>query len=58
MGEDMDAHTVSCFLTQYLAQISMWECKVVTRVLVEWAEEHRNGNGNSEEGMEENNGEE
>ena len=54
----MDAHTVSCFLTQYLAQISMWECKVVTRVLVEWAEEHRNGNGNSEEGMEENNGEE
>ena len=58
MGEDMDALTVSCPLTQYLSQSSMWECKVVICVLVEWVEEHRNADGNSEEGMEENNGEE
>lgn len=33
------------------SQSSMWECKIVICVLVEWAEEHRNGDGNSEEGM-------
>lgn len=58
MDENMDALTVSCPLTHYLSQSSMWECKIVICVLVDWAEEHRNGDGNSEEGMEENNGEE
>lgn len=38
-------------LTHYLSQSSMWEYKIVIYCAGKWAEEHRNGDGNSEEGM-------